>query len=69
MKYDELQGPALREKCPNEVFLVRIFLYSVQIQKNTDQENSVFGCFLGSVDTTKFVDFPVSLFIFNFFNF
>ena len=30
---------ALREKCPNtEFFLVRIFLYSVQIQENTDQE-------------------------------
>ena len=27
----------LREKCPNtELFLVRIFLYSVQIQENTD---------------------------------
>ena len=30
---------ALREKCPNtEFFLVRIFLYTVQIQENTDQE-------------------------------
>ena len=29
----------LREKCPNtELFLVRIFLYSVQIQENTDQK-------------------------------
>ena len=29
----------LREKCPNtEFFLVRIFLYSVQIQENTDQK-------------------------------
>ena len=25
--------------------------------------------FSGSLDTTKFLDFPVSLFIFNFFNF
>ena len=33
------QDLALREKCPNtELFLVRIFLYSVQIQKNTDQK-------------------------------
>ena len=30
---------SLREKCPNtEFFLVRIFLYSVQIQENTDQD-------------------------------
>ena len=30
---------ALREKCPNtELFLVRIFVYSVQIQENTDQK-------------------------------
>ena len=30
---------SLREKCPNtEFFLVRIFLYSVQIQENTDQK-------------------------------
>ena len=29
---------SLREECPNtEFFLVRIFLYSVRIQKNTDQ--------------------------------
>ena len=29
----------LREKCPNtELFLVRIFLYSVRIQENTDQK-------------------------------
>ena len=29
----------LREKCPNtELFLVRIFLYSVQIQENTEQK-------------------------------
>ena len=29
---------ALREKCPNtEFILVRIFLYSVRIQENTDQ--------------------------------
>ena len=30
---------ALREKCPStEFFLVRIFLYSVRIQENTDQK-------------------------------
>ena len=30
---------SLRENCPNtENFLVRIFLYSVQIQENTNQE-------------------------------
>ena len=30
---------SLREKCRNtEYFLVRIFLYSVQIQENTDQK-------------------------------
>ena len=29
----------LREKCPNtEFFQVRIFLYSVRIHENTDQE-------------------------------
>ena len=29
----------LRERCPNtEFFLVRIFLYSVQIRENTDQK-------------------------------
>ena len=29
----------LREKCPNtEFFLVRIFLYSVRIQENTDHK-------------------------------
>ena len=29
----------LRDKCPNaELFLVRIFLYLVQIQENTDQK-------------------------------
>ena len=30
---------SLREKCPNtELFLVRIFLYSVRIQENTNQK-------------------------------
>ena len=30
---------ALREKCPNmELFLVRIFLYSVRMQENTDHK-------------------------------
>ena len=29
----------LREKCPNtELFLVRIFLYSIRIQENTEQK-------------------------------
>ena len=41
---------SLREKCPNtELFLVRIFLYSVRIQENTDQNNSVYGHFSRSV--------------------
>ena len=36
----------LREMCPNmEFFLVRIFLYSIQIQENTDQKNFVSGHF------------------------
>ena len=40
----------LHEKCPNMKFsLVHIFLYSVQIQKNTDQKKSVFGHFSRSV--------------------
>ena len=39
-----------REKYPNtEVFLVRIFLYSDWIQKNTARNNSVFGLFSRSV--------------------
>ena len=30
---------ALRKKCPNtELFLVRILLYSVRIQENTDEK-------------------------------
>ena len=33
------QSQPLREKCPNtELILVRVFLYSVQIQENTDQK-------------------------------
>ena len=37
---------SLCEKYPNtEFFVVRIFLYSVPIQENTDQKNSVFGHF------------------------
>ena len=32
---------SLREKCPNtEFFLVRIFLYSVRVQENTDQKKN-----------------------------
>ena len=30
---------ALRKKCPNvELFLVRIFLYSVRVEENIDQK-------------------------------
>ena len=37
-QYD-MRTHTLREKCPNTLFsLVRIFLYSVQIQENTDQK-------------------------------
>ena len=40
----------LHEKCPNMKFsLVHIFLCSVQLQKNTDQKNSVFGHFSRSI--------------------
>ena len=35
----ELPKESLREKCPNtQLFLVRIFPYSVQIRGNTDQK-------------------------------
>ena len=35
----------LREKCPDtEFFPVRIFLYSVQIQENTDQKKLCSKC-------------------------
>ena len=45
---------ALREKCPNtEFFVVRIFIYSIRKQENTDQKNSVFGHFLRSVANSK----------------
>ena len=34
-----IKSMTLREKCPNtDFFLVRIFLYSVQIQENADQK-------------------------------
>ena len=34
-----LASPSLRDKCPNtKLFLVRILLYSVRIQENTDQK-------------------------------
>ena len=37
---------SLREKYPNtEFFLVRIFLYSVQIQENSDEKKLFFGHF------------------------
>ena len=56
-------GLALREKCPYLEFFWSIFprswtkygeirsisLYSVRMQKNTDQENSEYGNFSGSV--------------------
>ena len=43
-----------REKCPNtELFLACIFLYSVRIQENTDQKNSVFGHFSRSENMMK----------------
>ena len=33
------RGLSLREKCPNtELFLTRVFVYSVWIQENTDQK-------------------------------
>ena len=36
----EYKNLALRGKCPNtEFFLLRIFLYSVRMQENTDQNN------------------------------
>ena len=39
IKFIRLPTPSLREKCPNtELFLIRIFLYSVGIQENTDQK-------------------------------
>ena len=50
-KYKNAFRGALREKCTNtEFFLVRTFLYSVQIQENTDQKN--FDTFHG-VDELK----------------
>ena len=48
---DDLWLKPLPEKCPDaEFYLVRIFLYSVRVQENTDQKmrtrkNSVFGHF------------------------
>ena len=42
---------ALRENCPNaEFFLGSIYLYSVRIQENMGQKNSVFGHFSRSDD-------------------
>ena len=39
IKFIRLPTPSLREKYPNtELFLIRIFLYSVGIQENTDQK-------------------------------
>ena len=53
----------LCEKCPNaEFFLVRIFLYSVQIKEISDQKNSVFGHFSRSVHLVEMLkQFAVSL--------
>ena len=51
---------ALREECPNtELFLVRIFLYSVRIQDNTDQKNSVFEHISRSVGARYLNDFKL----------
>ena len=45
----------LREKCPNTEFLVRIFLYSVQIQENTDQTKlSIWTLFIISYESIVF---------------
>ena len=43
------------------VFLVRIFLYSVQVQENTNQKNSVFGHFPRNVSV------PIHFVMVNFF--
>ena len=52
-----------REKYPNtEVFMVRIFLYSDWIQKNTARNNSVFGLFSRSVCWT-FCNWNWSVFV------
>ena len=38
----------LHEQCQNTEFLLRKSPYSVQMRKNTNQKNSVFGQFLRS---------------------
>ena len=49
---------SLREKCRNtEFFLVRIFLYSVQIQEIRSRNNSVFGHFSRSLCNNHRGDF------------
>ena len=48
----------LREKSLDaELFLVRIFLYTVRIQENMDQKNSVFRHFSCSVETQTYLEF------------
>ena len=52
----------LREKSLDaEFFLVRIFLYTVRIQENMDQKNSVFRHFSYSVETQTYLEFWVFL--------
>ena len=62
----EVTNLSLREKCPNtECFLFRIFVYSVRIQENTDQKNSVFGHFSHSVCV---IDKATAYYMFQFFH-
>ena len=52
----------LREKSLDaEFFLVRIVLYTVRIQENMDQKNSVFRHFSCSVETQTYLEFWVFL--------
>ena len=55
--YHQITGrqiTTLREKRPNrEFFLVRIFLYSVQIQENTDQKKLSIWKFFTQCDNVK----------------
>ena len=45
---------ALHEKCPNmEIFLVRIFLYSVQIQESTNQKTLPIRTLFTQCDTLQ----------------
>ena len=50
----------LHEKCPNaEFFLVRIFLYSVRIQKNTDQKKLCIWIIFTQCTFRKTKDFEI----------